>query len=137
MPHSGRNRHSPKIVSTPIYVRGRSKPIGFVAGGVFYKQLRKKHFLTRPPGIAFDRSTLRDAERAGASSIYITNSDTGDTFTATIGDVWRWGYSVNRGYGDQIALALIRWSINGQPAVPVYESNQTVKGMQLSFFGEG
>lgn len=130
MPHPGRNRHPQKSPSTPTYVRGRAHPIGFVAGGVFYKQLRKRHFLTTPPGIGFDRSTLRDAERAGASSIHIANSDTGATYTASIDDVWRWGYGVNRGYGDQIALALTRWSVNGGPVAATYESNQAVTEKQ-------
>jgi hypothetical protein len=137
MPHSGGNRHSPKIVSIPIYVRGRSTPIGFVAGGVFYKQLRKKHFLTTPPAIAFDRSTLQDATLAGASSIHITNNDTGATYTASIDMVWRHGFDVRRGFGSQLALALARWSVNGAPVAASFESNQAVKAAQPSLFGEG
>lgn len=135
MPHPGAKRHPQKSPSIPIYVHGRSHPIGFVAGGVFYKQLRAHHFLTTPPAIAFDRSTLVDAERAGATSIHITNSDTGATYAAGIDVVWRHGFPVKRGYGDQIALALTRWSVNGAPAAATYESNQAVKQAQLSLFG--
>lgn len=131
IPQPAQKRHP---VSTPIYVRGRSTPIGFVAGGVFHKQLRQKHFLKRPPAIAFDRSTLRDATRAGASSIHITNSDTGATYTATIADVWQNGFPVQRGFGDQIALALTRWSIDGGPVAATFESNQQIKDAQMGFW---
>lgn len=134
IPQTGVKRHP---LSTPIYVRGRSHPIGFVAGGVFYKQLRAHHFLTTPPAIAFDRSTLVDAERAGATSIHITNSDTGATYEATIADVWRHGFDVKRGYGAQIALALPKWTINGQAPAPTFNSNAEIQAAQPSLFGEG
>lgn len=113
---------------------GALRPSALWPGGVFYKQLRRKHFLTTPPAIAFDRSTLRDAERAGASSIHITNSDTGASYTAAIDAVWRHGFDVRRGFGDQIALALAYWSINGAPVAATFNSNAEIQAAQPSLF---
>lgn len=135
IPQSGATRH-PK--NTPIFVRGRDRPIGYVEGGVFRKSVRASiHFLSRPRAIAFDRSTIEDAEKAGALWVEVTDSDSGTVYRAAIDDIWRQYFPVRRGYGNQIALALDRWRVNGQEAGPVWESNQAIKAAQPSLFGEG
>ena len=133
MAQNGVKRHPAK---TPIYVHGRSSPIGYVAGGVFHKSIMgSKHLLRSPRAIAFDRSTLTDAERAGAVWVEVADSETRTVYRASIGDVWAHGFAVRRGYGDQVALALQRFSVNGRPVAPVFESNQAVKSAQPSLFG--
>lgn len=133
MTQNGVKRHPEK---TWIYVRGRRYPIGYVLGLYFYKNLKPEHFLTTPPGIAFDRSTLADAEKAGAVYAHITNNQTGTVYTASIADIWRWGRPVLRGYGDQIGLPFSKWSVNGAPVAATFESNKAIQAAQPSLFAE-
>ena len=138
MPHSGRNRHPRKSSSTPIYVRGRDRPIGYVQGGVFHKTVRSSvHFLQRPRAIVFDRSTLEDAKTAGALTVEVTDSESGNVYGCALDSIWRHGFDVRRGYRAQLALVLDRWRVNNQQPAPVWESNQAVKAAQPSLFGEG
>ena len=121
--------------TTPIFVSGRDRPIGYVADGVFHRSIQgSKHLLRNPRAIAFDRSTLADAERAGALTVNVTDSETGNTYRATIADVWRHGFDVRRGYGNQIALGLPRWNVNGAPVAVIFSSNQAVKAAQPALF---
>ena len=132
MAQNGATRHPQK---TPIYVHGRSTPIGYVEGQTFHQTRKPNHFMTTPPGIAFDRNVLADAERAGAVAIRIVNSGTGTVYTATVAHVWRWGRPVDRGYGSQIGLPFTKWAVNGRPVAAVFENNQAVKAAQPSLFG--
>jgi hypothetical protein len=98
---------------TPIFIGQRI--VGHVAGHFFHKRIAgSRHTLRRPPAIAFDISTLRDAQAAGASEVCVTDSESGAVYRAAIADVLAHGFAVVRGHGRQIALALERWSINGQ-----------------------
>ena len=125
--------------AVPIYLPGRDKPIGFVSGGRFCKTITgSKHMLRSPKAIAFDVCTLDDAERAGASHVSVTDSETGRTYCAPIDDVRRFGFPVVRGHGRQVALPLDRYSVNGEP--PEAErraaaTNQERKELQLGLFG--
>lgn len=119
----------------PIYLRGRV--IGRVEGDVFHKVLSKsRHFLRRPPAIAFDVSTLRDARQAGADRVRIVDRDSGDVYEATIDEIEEHGFPVRRGYGDQVALSLGRWAVNGQAPTRAhaFDSNQERKDAQPSLF---
>jgi hypothetical protein len=133
MAQNGATRYPAK---TPIYVHGRSTPIGYVEGTVFYKWIQgSKHILRTPRALAFDRSTLADAERAGAVWVEVVDSETGTTYRAAIDGIWQHCFPVCRGY-DQVALALTRWSVNGAAVAATFESNQAVKAAQPSLFGE-
>ena len=131
---SGRGR-----TSTPIYLPGNSKPIGYVSGAFFYKTIvGSKHMLRSPRAIAFDLSTLDAAERAGASHVAVTDSETGKTYRAPIADIRRYGFPVARGHGRQVGLTLDRYSVDGETpeaAQRVAATNQERKEAQLSLFG--
>ncbi|MBI3960243.1 MAG: hypothetical protein HY328_15630 [Chloroflexi bacterium] len=128
IPQSGATRQPQ---NTPIFVRGRERPVGYVTGGVFRKSVRASvHFLTRPRAIAFDRSTIEDAENAGALTVEVTDSETGNVYGCALDTIWRHSFDVHRGYGNQVALALPYWRVNNQPPAPVWESNQAVKTAQ-------
>ncbi len=108
---------------TEIFFNGRA--IGEVRGATFYKNLcASKHFLRTPPAIAFDVTTLDDAERAGARFVQVNDADTGNFYRAPMQLIRHKGFGVNRGCGAQIALALKEWSVNG-----------AVKAQQLNLFG--
>lgn len=107
--------------TTPIYVGGRV--VGNVAGDVFRKQIRgSAHMLRSPRAIAFDVSTLHDAERAGARRVEVTDTDSGRVYRAALSTVWARGWAFNRGHGDQ-------WG------VPIGVFNKDDAPAQLSLFG--
>jgi len=123
---------------TPIYVNG--KPIGVVTGDTFRKTIAgSKHILRSPRAIAFDRCTLRDAAAAGATCAAILDRESGTTYTIAFDTIHAPSFPVLRGHGDQVAVTLDRWAING--ATPVAEqraasTNQERKELQLTLFGE-
>ena len=103
-----------KSEAIPIYVRGRV--VGYVEDGVFRKRLRGSvHFLRRPPAIAFDISSLHDAQDAGATRVEVTDAETGRVYVARIADVLRDGRRFNRGFGDQVYYLLTRWRAPDAP----------------------
>ena len=58
--------------------------IGIVEGGIFYKSVDgSRHFLRSPRGLAVDLDALDGAEPAGASSIQITDRETGNRYTGS------------------------------------------------------
>ncbi len=104
----------PTQKTTPIYSGARV--IGKVTGDVFTKTITGSlHMLRQPPALAFDVSTLEDAERAGAVHVQVTDRETGKVYRAPLALVRSAGFPVNRGYGAQWALTLPYWSVDGQP----------------------
>lgn len=98
---------------TPI-CRSDGRVVGHVRDGVFRKVLHSsRHFLRRPPAVAFDVFTLDAAEKAGAVHVEVTDSDTGKTYIATIADIRHYALRLDRGHGLQLALPLGRWSVDG------------------------
>ena len=118
----GHSARAVKDNSTPIFVNGRV--VGRVEDGVFRKRLRASvHFLKRPPAIAFDVSTLFDAQNAGATRVEVTDVETGRVYVARIDDILRDGRRFNRGFGDQVYYLLTRWRAPDAPE-------------QMSLFGD-
>ena len=131
--------HNPRARAIPIFLRGTDKVIGRVTGGTFEKTIQgSKHLLRTPTALGFDVSTLEDAERAGAAAVAVTDSETGRVYRADIADIRRYGFSVVRGFGRQIALPLSAYSVDGDPpAVRPGQpaTNQERKEAQLALFG--
>lgn len=126
--------------SVQIYLRGTTKPVGAVTGAWFTKTIAGSKHLLRVPmaALAFDLSTLEDAEQAGAVFVAVTDSETGRIFRQRIETIRKHGFDVTRGFGRQIALPLAAYSIDGQPpqARPGEPAtNQERKDAQLSLFG--
>ena len=91
-----------------IYVGNRL--VGWVSDGIFRKRLRaSEHFLRKPEAIAFDVSSLQDAEAQGARIVSVTDVETGTEYEAFISTIWADGFSVNRGHGKQRALRISLW----------------------------
>ena len=125
--------------SNPIFLRGTNRVIGVVRGQWFEKTIAaSKHLLRKPEAIAFDTSTLDDAERAGADAVFVRDCETGTLYRQQIAVIRRFGFSVSRGFGRQVALPLTHFSINGQPpeVTPgAAVTNQERKDLQLDLFG--
>lgn len=103
-----------KPKSIPVFARNVGKPIGHVVGDEFRKTVRGSvHFLRRPRAIAFDTSTLQDAEQYGASIVVVQDAETGKVYRASLGTVRQHGFTLDRGHNQQIALPLERWSTTG------------------------
>ncbi len=134
MPQSPTRRNQ----NIPIYIAQRV--IGVVAGATFHKTITgSKHMLRRPRAIAFERSTLRDAAAAGATCAAILDRETGTTYAISFETIHRHSFPVLRGHGDQVAVTLEHWSMNGATPVAVAKAAQTNlerKELQLSLFGE-
>jgi hypothetical protein len=117
-----------------LYVAGRDKPVATVAGEALKKFIRPEHFLRKPAAIAFDEGVLREAARLGAVRVEVLCSD-GRTFTCSMADYRTHGWTLDRGFGKQWALALEHWSINGAPSVmQAREALDEAKRSQLSLF---
>jgi len=133
--------YNPRARAIPIYLRGTQKVIGRVIGGTFAKVIQgSRHLLRTPAALGFDLSTLEDAERAGATHVAVTDSESGRTYRAPIATIRRYGFPVARGFGRQIALPLSAYSVDGDPpAVRPGQpaTNQERKEAQLALFGGG
>ena len=102
-----------------IAIKASKKVVGTVAGHVFFKSIYgSRHFLRRPPAIAFDVQSLADATRAGAVVVVVTDMETGTTYTSSIPYVYKAGFSINRGFGNQIALPMSKWEIKVKEVAP-------------------
>lgn len=86
--------------------------VGQVIRGTFYKAVSGKlHFLRNPPAICSDKSALADAVRYGATKMIVTDKDTGTRYFATVATIHKYGFTVNRGAGEQVGLTLNRWTV--------------------------
>ncbi len=93
-----------------VYAQGRV--VGEVRGGVFCKTVRgSAHMLRKPPAWALDLGSLLQAEKLGAKSVELRDTDTGNRYRATIEQVRRYGFVFDRGWGRQIGLPLDRWTV--------------------------
>lgn len=124
---------------TPVTLPGSNLVVGHVDGAIFRKTVRgSAHFLRKPPAIAFDVSTLDAAERAGALAVLVIDSESGHQYAQRIEVIRRHGFSVNRGFGKQIALPIDCYAINGNkpkrdPGMPA--TNAERKEQQPGLFG--
>jgi len=96
-----------------IYVGKRI--VGRVEGNTFYKSIAPNHYLTTPPAIAFDETTLEDAVKAGAVWVEVRDKKTSTKYRAKISHIWEKGIKFNRGHGDQVALEISGWIKTGRP----------------------
>lgn len=104
---------------TPIFSE-QNKHIGNVIGDTWRKTIKNTHMLQKPPSFANDIKALHDAEKAGAVNVVITNIDTGTVYHTTIEKIFKKGFLVNRGFGNQIGLCLKDWDTSQNPnLVPI------------------
>lgn len=93
-----------------------NKLVGRLFLGTFTKLVRgSKHFLRKPPAIAFDIPTLEYVRNHGANIVRVIDNETGKSYVASIETIFKHGFEFNRGYGDQIALEMVYWN-NGDDA---------------------
>jgi hypothetical protein len=91
-----------------------------------------KHFLRKPAAICYDVTVLRRAESLGAVIALVIDIDSGRQYTAQIATIWQHGFKFNRGFGEQIALPLERWAVDGQS--PRVEGPKVKESAQMALF---
>ena len=100
----------------PVYEAGRDRPVGYVVGDVLRVQLSgSRNLLRRRPVIAFQRRTLEDAQRLGATSIVVTDKSTGRSYRSTIFSMFANGKHWELGYDKRSALHLSLWDEADEP----------------------
>lgn len=108
-----------------LSVAGKQAVAG-ITGATLHKVIRDGHILRRPPAIAFDASIIAQAERSGVRVVEVLNADNERRYSVTLADFQRYGFRFNRGYGDQIALELRFWAIDGQPPQAISQAKIAV-----------
>ena len=90
--------------------------VGEAVAGEFRKDriFGSRHMLRKPPAWCFCEESPRQAEAAGASAVELTDQETGKRYRATIALIGSKGFRVNRGHGEQLALELGWWSVDGR-----------------------
>jgi hypothetical protein len=108
---------TPERERAQVYRRDH-KMVGGITGDVFHKTVQaSKHFLHTPPAIAFDLDVIAQAREQGARIAEVRDSESGRVYRAEIARIWSKGFPVNRGHGEQIALALNEWNRGDEPTV--------------------
>ena len=86
--------------------------VAHVSGEILYKKVKPElHMLRNPPAWAFDRTTIDQAKTLGATAIILIDDKTGRRWGITIKRFDDLYFEVNRGHGEQIAVALPAWQI--------------------------
>ena len=101
-------------MSSRNYIWLDKRIVGEVKAGVFLKdRWHSKSFMLRKPmlAIAFDRSTLIDAQMLKADRAKITDFDSGLVFRASFAEILGSGFPVQLDWGNQVALMLKGWDI--------------------------
>lgn len=99
--------------STPIYLRSKlAATVG--ADGVLRKNFdASRHMLRKPKAIAWEAAIIDQALAAGAHAIEVTDRETGDKYKMTMPEFRRLCFTVDRGFGRQLAVELRHWTKNG------------------------
>jgi hypothetical protein len=99
-----------QLYGNPVTVQGRVSGFYMERTHEYYRKVEgSRHFLRKPAAITNDVAALAEAERLGADRVRIVDSETGIEYTCAIAVIRDYGFSVDRGYGQQIALSFAYW----------------------------
>lgn len=99
-----------ELYGNPITVQGRVSGFYMAERHEYYRRVDgSRHFLRKPPAITNDLAALAEAERLGADRVRIVDSETGAEYACIIAVIRDYGFTVNRGHGQQVALLLGYW----------------------------
>jgi len=99
------------------YFSTSGKPVATLEGKILRKRVRgSMHMLRKPPAWAIDLQILEAARRDGATRVEITDIEGRKVYTAAVIDFDLHGFKFNRGFGDQVGLALCYWQVETQDA---------------------
>jgi hypothetical protein len=84
---------------------------------VFRKRCRAEHVLHSPPAIAIDEAVLLRLHQLGCKRVEVELVESGRTLSAPFSAFEDYGFRLDRGHGEQIALPLGRWRVE-EPEQP-------------------
>lgn len=117
----------------PIYTSDKSRIVGYVERDAYITPRRASvHQLRVPPAWAFDFDVLERAQQLGATRVIVRELEHNEEYEAQLADVLH-GIPVSRGFGEQVALPLAFWRVNGLPSE---HERQTLRPGQLALFGQ-
>jgi hypothetical protein len=94
------------------YFSSQGRVVAVLQGHVLRKRvIGSMHMLRQPPAWAIDSQILEQAQRDGAREVEITDTETGRIYRTAIDTFNAHGFRFNRGFGDQVGLALYRWHV--------------------------
>jgi hypothetical protein len=101
-------------MAAQVYDNG--KVVGQAVGGTFIKRVRgSKHMLRRPKAAwSFGVESLQNARKAGCKKVKVVDQESGQIYEVALDLLERDGFTFDRGYGQQVALPLDRWTRPGQ-----------------------
>lgn len=104
-----------KLVKGQPAFNEQGKVVGIFTDGYLKKNVRKsKHMLQKPPAWCWDEITINQAEELGIEKTEIHEIEEDKTYIASIRDFREKGFSVRRGFGNQLGLTLAHWKIKNQ-----------------------
>lgn len=124
----------------PITVKNKTSGFFMPRTLTYYRRVEgSRHFLRKPPAITNDAAALAEAERLGAERVRIVDSETGIEYTCITPIIHDFGFTINRGWGEQIALPFAYWikcapgGMITQPTLPKQTQPQ-LKAIQGTLF---
>jgi hypothetical protein len=108
---------------THAILSAKGKPIAHVepieGSLTLTKEVRgSRHFLRKPPAIAFDAAGIDQAEALGAVRIVVDDLETGRRYSSSMETFRRLALDIDRGHGRQLALPLPFWQAPGGATAP-------------------
>ena len=92
-------------------IGSNGKVVGVVMKDTLHKRVNSsKHFLRKPPAIAFDKDCIDKAKKLGATKIMVHDIDTKKRFMANYKEFEEHSIKLNRGFGEQLALPISMWN---------------------------
>lgn len=96
-----------------FYYNTSGQVVARLDGQVLRKTAKQsRHLLKKPLAWAFDIGIIEQAKRDGATVVEIFDTESKKTYRASIANFETYGFTFNRGFGDQIGLPLHFWSIS-------------------------
>jgi hypothetical protein len=95
----------------PVFLPN-GKVTGNIIDGEFIKTVcSSKHFLRKPPAIAFDESVIEEIQKQNVAKLVIKDRESNHTYTLTLEAFLSKSFSLNRGFGVQLACLLKDWNV--------------------------
>ena len=95
-----------------LYFNTSGRPVASLSGKTLRKRVRGSiHMLRRPPAWCVDAAILEAARQDGATQVEVVDVETKRAYQAAIDAFNAYGFRFNRGFGDQVGLALCHWRV--------------------------
>lgn len=95
-----------------VYFSTSGKPVAILCGRTLQKRVRASlHQLRKPPAWCIDAAILEAARRDGARDVEVLDVETRRIYRAAVETFDRFGFRFDRGFGEQIGLALNHWHV--------------------------